>query len=284
MTKSPHSSPKRKKQRVEPSPSPLERLTLPLWHAKNQLRGNTTPATDVFSPMVFKTLTREDGNDQSYEEHADRMGDENTPRQGNPRTKGIFHPPPTSDEARQAMEDIKLILNPPRKKGPGHIDPKLDLLFRGRLEGMRQFLWAYVNPNSATHSKWMASSTHTADALERKPDHAKQLREWPRMFITNREDLLVNKYGVWNESVLDKDESLAQDIQIHLQGVGKFVKAKDLVDYIDTPELQMRTGHASTRLSIATAQRWMKTTGYWWTRDPKGQFVDGHERADVIAY
>ena len=24
--------------------------------------------------------------------------------------------------------------------------------------------------------------------------------------------------------------------------------------------------------------------GYWWTKKPSGQYVDGHERADVIYY
>ena len=208
--------------------------------------------------------------------------EDNTPQHETP-ARGSFLFPPTRDEARLAMEDIKLILNPPRKKGPGHVDPELDLLFRGRLEGMRLFLWAYINPNSATYGNWTASSIQTADMLERKPHFARRLREWCRNFITDRENLPVNKYGKWNESLLDKDESLAQDIHIHLQSVGKFVKAEDLVDYMDTPEMRTRTGW-TTRLSVATAQRWMKKISYQWTRDPKGQFVDGHERADVVTY
>jgi hypothetical protein len=37
--------------------------------------------------------------------------------------------------------------------------------------------------------------------------------------------------------VLDKDELLAQDIYIHSQSVEKYVKAEDLVDYMDTPKM-----------------------------------------------
>ena len=208
--------------------------------------------------------------------------EDNTPQHETP-ARGSFLFPPTQDEARLAMEDIKLILNPPRKKGPGHVDLELDLLFQGHLEGMRLFLWAYINPNSATYGNWTASLIQTADTLEQKPHFAQRLRKWCRNFIADRENLPVNKYGKWNESLLDKDESLAQDIHIHLQSVGKFVKAEDLVDYMDTPEMRTWTGQ-TTRLSVATAQRWMKKIGYRWTRDPKGQFVDGHERADVVTY
>jgi hypothetical protein len=52
---------------------------------------------------------------------------------------------------------------------------------------------------------------------------------------------------------------------------------------MDTPKMQTCIS-CTTHLSVTTAQRWMKRISYRWTRDPKGQFVDGHEHADVIAY
>ena len=50
--------------------------------------------------------------------------------------------------------------------------------------------------------------------------------------------LPINQYGWWNESVIDQDPALTQEIHMHLQGIGKFVKAMDLVDVMDTPEIQ----------------------------------------------
>jgi len=44
-----------------------------------------------------------------------------------------------------------------------------------------------------------------------------------------------NIYSQWNTYLL-KDEDLAQQICLHLQGIGKFVKAMDIVHYLDTPE------------------------------------------------
>jgi hypothetical protein len=75
------------------------------------------------------------------------------PRSGVP--EGVFVHPPTVDEVASALEDLEKILNPPRHTGR-YKDPELDLLFRSRLEGMRQFMWAYINPNSGTMGQSLA--------------------------------------------------------------------------------------------------------------------------------
>jgi hypothetical protein len=55
------------------------------------------------------------------------------------------------------------------------------------------------------------------------------------------------------------------------------------MDFLRTPEMQERLG-IKHRISIVTAQRWMKKLNYRWMNGPKGQFVDGHERDDVVSY
>ena len=37
-----------------------------------------------------------------------------------------------------------------------------------------------------------------------------------------------------------EDEGLAAEIHLHLQGVGKHVKAMDIVHFLDTPEMLKR--------------------------------------------
>jgi len=103
-----------------------------------------------------------------------------------------------------------------------------------------------------------------------------------RAFIADREDIPINPYGAWNESILE-DEGLAQEINLHLQGIGKYVKAMDIADFLDTPEMKRRLNRTKT-IHISTAQRWMHKMGYRWTTTPKGQYVDGHEREDIVAY
>lgn len=70
---------------------------------------------------------------------------------------------------------------------------------------------------------------------------------------------------------------------MHLQSIGKYVTANHIVCYLNEPDVQKRWKIKKT-ISLATAQRWMHRMGYRWTNQPSGQFVDGHERADVVAY
>jgi hypothetical protein len=135
--------------------------------------------------------------------------------------KGTFMHLPTVDKVVLALEDIKKILKPPWLTGRGYKDPELDLLFRSHLEGMQQFMWTYINPNSGVMGHWQASSLKTANDLQRGPAHAWKLCNWVQMYVADREDLPANPYGQWNESVIDKDPALTQEINAHLQGIGK---------------------------------------------------------------
>lgn len=194
-----------------------------------------------------------------------------------------FVGPPDLEVARLALADVKRILKPPRTSGKGYKDPQLHTVLRERLEGMQRLLWAYVDPQSPTHGKWIAASVHVAKLLEKKPHYAQVVRQRARDFIDDPTDLPYDDHGTANESILDKDEGIAQDIHVHLQGIGPLVRAKDLVEFMDTPEMRKRTGFTKS-INIVTAQRWMKKLDYRWTVDAKGQFVDGHERADTVAY
>ena len=98
-------------------------------------------------------------------------------------------------------------------------------------------MWTYINPNLGTMGKWQGSSLKMADNLQKGPAHAWKLCQWVRAYIEDREDLPVNPYGQWNESVIDKDPVLAQEIHAHLQGIRKFVKAVDVVNFMDTPKM-----------------------------------------------
>jgi hypothetical protein len=122
---------------------------------------------------------------------------------------------------------------------------------------MKQFMWAYINPKSGYTGQWQAASLKTADNLEKGPALAKNLRIWTRAFITDHKNLPVNPYGAWNEAVIDKHPEIAQEIHAHLQSIRKFVKAMDLVNFMDTPEMWEQSG-LKKRLDLVTAQRWMK--------------------------
>ena len=188
---------------------------------------------------------------------------------------------PTIPAAQSALKDIALLLRPKWKKGPGHVDPGLNPLTQRRLQWMEAFLWAYVDPE---HGKeWIDASLHTAQTFQKGPHMARKLREWSRLYINDRKQIPANPYGSWNTSLLFRHEDLSTEIKMHLQSIGKYIRAQDIVDYLDRPKVKARLKLKKT-ISLATAQRWMHEMGYRWTKQPSGQFVDGHEREDVVAY
>ncbi|KIK72415.1 hypothetical protein PAXRUDRAFT_180721, partial [Paxillus rubicundulus Ve08.2h10] len=114
------------------------------------------------------------------------------------------------------------------------------------------------------------------------PWHGRNLRAWAKHYINDRTALPTHRFGKSNISRIH-DESLAADIKTHLQSIGKYVRAQDIVDYLHDPEVQQRHGFRKS-ISLATAQRWMQELGYRWGKEPKGQYLDGHEREDVVTY
>jgi hypothetical protein len=79
-----------------------------------------------------------------------------------------------------------------------------------------------------------------------------------------------------------EDEDLAQEIHMHLQGIGKYVKAMNIVHFLNMP--QMARLKLKKTISLAMAQRWMCIMDYQWTKNPHCQFVDGHECKDIVEY
>ena len=73
------------------------------------------------------------------------------------------------------------------------------------------------------------------------------------------------------------------EINLHLQGIRKYVKAMDIVNFLDTPEMRTQLNW-TTPIHQTTAQRWMQKLGYCWANMPKGQYVNGHEHEDIVAY
>ena len=105
---------------------------------------------------------------------------------------------------------------------------------------MKMFLWSYINSESNAQSTcgshWCTASLDTAQAAEHGPWLAQQLREWTQTFILDRKSPF-NIYGCWNVSILE-DEDLAQRIHLHLQSIGQYVKAADIINYLNTPEMK----------------------------------------------
>lgn len=237
--------------------------------------GNTVDDNDKSSTLFGcdEVTTEFDGSAEDSEEVFD--GDHTEDHSG-----GSLLPPPI-DAATEAHQKIKMILFPPRSTGPGYKDPGLDKVSLRRLREMRQFLWAYTSPDSASYGKWIPSSLAIANTLERGPWFSRKLRQWCSTFIKDG-NLPWSIYGTWSKSILD-DENLQQELFDHLLSVGKFISATDVQEYMSRQEVQTRYG-CKKGISLRTAQYWLHKLGYRWRKEPSGQYVDGHEREDVVDY
>jgi hypothetical protein len=195
---------------------------------------------------------------------------------------GHIRTSPTLYDANAALGELGLIIRPKRKKGAGYLDPDLDLWTRARLEGMVSMLGMYTNVNSKTYNNWGASALQAAIAMGRGIHCARRLRELCRGYITDRKILPVNPYGDWNESYL-VDENLCNEISIYLLSIGNQISAKKLMDFLHQPDIKEKYG-IERNISHKTACRYLQTLGYRYKATPKGQYVDGHERDDVVYY
>ncbi|KIM79858.1 hypothetical protein PILCRDRAFT_55642, partial [Piloderma croceum F 1598] len=69
----------------------------------------------------------------------------------------------------------------------------------------------------------------------------------------------------------------------HLQSKGPYVCAMDIVQFLEMPEMKKQLNLKKPILE-RTACRWMNRMGCCWKKELKGQYKDGHEREDVVAY
>ena len=106
---------------------------------------------------------------------------------------------------------------------------------------MKMLLIKYVDhlsrPGTLQADVWGATAVEVENMAAWGAWLARQLKIWTCTFMADHEILPWNIYGQWNISLLE-DEDLAQKIHLHLQGIGKFVKAMDIVHYLDTPEMK----------------------------------------------
>ena len=183
---------------------------------------------------------------------------------------------PAIAAAQHAIADIHTLLYPKRQTGYGHRMHALQPFVAHHLQEMLVFLRVYTHRTG----EWIKSSLIAVKYLGRGSYFAKSLRRWSLAFILDRSKLPDKRLFSGSISRL-QDEDIESDATMHLQSLGKYVSAMDLVRYFQQDDVRQRHGFA---ISLTTARRWMKRMGMRWTKSPKGQYIDGHERPDVVEY
>ncbi|KIO24591.1 hypothetical protein M407DRAFT_76769, partial [Tulasnella calospora MUT 4182] len=110
----------------------------------------------------------------------------------------------------------------------------------------------------------------------------RQLRQWARAYLKDSKNLPTIRYCNGSKALIE-DEEIRQDVQLHLQSLGKYFKASDIVNYSAQSEVMERWGRDKP-ISERTAHNWLHVMEYRYGKERKGQYVDGHERSDVVKY
>ena len=153
---------------------------------------------------------------------------------------------------------------------------------------MKTFLWMFIDLTQKDEAKgiqssqWMATSLGIANVAMKGKYFAWRLWLWLKAYILDHGDLPVDQQGNGRTSVI-KNEDLASELHLHLQTIGKYVKAGDIVQYLSDKGVQRKFGMKKV-ISLATMKCWMHELGYWWQHNHCGQYVNGHECSDVISY
>ena len=190
---------------------------------------------------------------------------------------------PSVTAAAQALGDIKFILRgESRGKSGGYQSPNFDVFVRARLEGIRAMLSYYTDPRSLTYQKWGKSAFNAAIGMGRGNHCAHILAHLSHKYIADRKVIPLNPYGSWWTSML-ADEDLAEDVRLHLQELGKYITAERLVQYLRRPDVKLKHG-IDGDVGETTAHQYLHELGYHFSHAKKGQYSDGHERADVVYY
>jgi len=188
---------------------------------------------------------------------------------------------PTIEIARAALKDLDTEFY--EQHGKRRVERQLNPWTRSRMLCMRGFLNFYVHKElSETYGHWGASSVQAALMMMRGRYCARVLRRMTRHYIETREILAVNPYGGWTVSALC-DQDLCHDLQCHLVELGTNITAEKIVQFLSQPEV-MERHELRKPISIRTARRWLVFLGYRYRHEIRGQYVDGHEREDVVNY
>jgi hypothetical protein len=189
----------------------------------------------------------------------------------------VYARPPTVSEAVNALKNLDALIRT-RKPCGRYVYAKLDRITSDQITVMTTCLNHFLG---RAPQGFIDASECAAQGQRRGATYARSIRRWICHFMATG-DLPENNHGWWNVSTLE-DEDVANEVKLHLQQVGRYARAEDIVAFLTNPDTRAQQKIVK-EVSIRTAQRWLSRAGFRWRAEPKSQYFDGHERADVVAY
>lgn len=101
----------------------------------------------------------------------------------------------------------------------------------------------------------------TAQFIRKGSYISRKVKKWSKSYIIDCENLPLAKYGgEWTKSQIN-DEDLKKELLVHLQSLGKYIFAMDIVNYLAQSDVQQCFKLTKT-VSLVTAQCWMGNCGF----------------------
>jgi hypothetical protein len=155
----------------------------------------------------------------------------------------------------------------------------LEPILLGWLFLMQSFLQYFNDKDLGLN--WTYASLLAAKGAGRGVFCAQQVRAWTLTFLSTHKLPIFGWHNI--KSLLVEHEGLSQELQLHIQSLGKFFTAMDVVCYIAQPDVMARLG-ISIAISERTACQWLNAMSYRFGKIKNGMYVDGHEREDIVRY
>lgn len=180
--------------------------------------------------------------------------------------------PPSVHDATLALADLRTLLKSPNTM------IRSNPILRTRLDRLDRFLAIYT-----TGRRWTEAANYTATTLGKGANCSRRLRTWGRDFIHNRSMLPYHGYANSGCGSLLDNIDFVEELLAHISDIGRYVSAQDIVDFVKRPDVAVR--HRVVKpVTISTARKWMSKLNFSWRQTPRGTYLDGHERPDVVRY
>ena len=180
--------------------------------------------------------------------------------------------PPSVADAALALADLRTLLkshNPMIRS---------DDILKTRLDHLDRFLAIYT-----TGKGWSEAADYAATILGQGTGCSRRLRSWGKDFIRDRTMLPHHNHTNSGCGSLLDDIDFVEELLVHITSAGMHVSAQAIVDFVKKPEVAQRY-RILKPITLDTAREWMSKLNFKWRQAPKGTYLDGHERPDVVRY
>jgi hypothetical protein len=160
---------------------------------------------------------------------------------------------------------------------------KLGAVLLARVMAMEATLNLFLDPEFKLG--WQKSLVFAARAQGFKGKKcARSICMWIHRYLDSNCRLLPLPAYRGNRESLLADKDFASDLQLYLLEKSKeiYIKGQTIVKYVASQSVQERYG--AVKICEKTGTRWLQRMKWRYGKALRGMYIDGHERADVVAY